>query len=238
MVIAMFLAHLVGDYLLQTDKLAYWKSRQLSGVLVHCAIVTLVAWLFMLPFDPDWWLGILIIGLGHTAVDVGQFYLLRWSSIYQKWFSPLARFLLDQTVHVALISLALYWGGYLVLPPAISLQRQILLDNRWGIITLAYVFITTPSWVLIKFLSSGLVPGSVPDFSDTINKYAGILERLLITTFVATGQFLLVPLVAVPRLLMHRSLREPNTTDNLFLLEWLVSLTVAATAGLLLNQLQ
>ena len=59
MITAMLLAHLVGDYVLQWDALAAWKSRALAGVAVHAAIVTAVTWLFALPFAPDWWQGIL-----------------------------------------------------------------------------------------------------------------------------------------------------------------------------------
>jgi hypothetical protein len=39
MIVALFLAHLVGDYVLQWDKLANWKSRALPGVLAHGLIV-------------------------------------------------------------------------------------------------------------------------------------------------------------------------------------------------------
>ena len=55
MIIAMFLAHLVGDYILQWDSLALWKSRELKGVLAHGLVVTFVTFLFILPFEPTWW---------------------------------------------------------------------------------------------------------------------------------------------------------------------------------------
>ena len=37
---AMLLAHLLGDYVLQNDALARWKSRSLWGVAAHGAVVT------------------------------------------------------------------------------------------------------------------------------------------------------------------------------------------------------
>lgn len=48
MVIAMYLAHLVGDFILQWDNLAQWKSRELKGVLVHGLIIFLTTWFFSL----------------------------------------------------------------------------------------------------------------------------------------------------------------------------------------------
>jgi hypothetical protein len=50
----MFLAHLLGDYVFQGDRIAVWKSRSLWGVLVHGAIVTAFAWLCSLPFSASW----------------------------------------------------------------------------------------------------------------------------------------------------------------------------------------
>ena len=57
MVIAMFLAHLVGDYILQWDSLAQWKAREFRGVVVHSLILFLVTAAFALPFQPTWWSG-------------------------------------------------------------------------------------------------------------------------------------------------------------------------------------
>ena len=41
MITSMFLAHLVGDYILQWDSLAMWKSREYKGVLAHTLVVSL-----------------------------------------------------------------------------------------------------------------------------------------------------------------------------------------------------
>ena len=71
---------------------------------------------------------------------------------------------------------------------------------------LGYVFITMPTWVLLKFVVYGLMKGQAPDFPAGPNKYVGITERVLIATLVAFGQVLLVPLVALPRLVMELSL--------------------------------
>ena len=55
MVIAMFLAHLVGDYVLQWDELAAWKAREMKGVIVHSDLrdYDVMAWDFCLNFAKD-----------------------------------------------------------------------------------------------------------------------------------------------------------------------------------------
>jgi hypothetical protein len=55
MVEMMLLAHLLGDYVFQTDALVRWKLRSLWGVVAHGAVVTLCLWLCSLPFSLTWW---------------------------------------------------------------------------------------------------------------------------------------------------------------------------------------
>ncbi len=77
MIIAMLMAHLVGDFLLQNDTIARWKSRELKGVLVHGTIVLAVTLVFALAFDTTWWPWALFVGLTHTLVDAIPLWLTR-----------------------------------------------------------------------------------------------------------------------------------------------------------------
>lgn len=235
MVIAMLLAHLVGDYILQWDDLARWKAQSVRGVLVHGIIVTLVTWAFSLPFNPHWWPWVSFICITHVLVDLFMLFFSRWLQPYLNGAVSIGRFLLDQTIHLAVIYVALIGGGYLA-PQGVSaaLLRE-LASNRLLTFALAYVFISLPTWILLQFVVFGLVDGTAPDFSRGTNRYVGTLERWLITTFVLLGQFLLVPLVALPRLMFEgRSvLREERPT--LYVAELLASVAVAIVIGLCLR---
>jgi hypothetical protein len=230
MIIAMFLAHLVGDYVLQWDKLAAWKGRELSGVLVHGSIVFLITWLFSLPFDPTWWSGVLFIGLVHIFIDAVQLYV-------KPPFPPLIRFTLDQIAHFTVITLALNAGGFLAmdrLPLHLASAAQ---SERLMLFLLGYAFITMPTWVIVKFTAYGLVMGCGPEFPGRTNKYLEILERLLITTFVLFGQFMLIPLVVAPRLLTEWPAVADSEQNTLYVVELLASISLAVIVGLLLRQL-
>ena len=120
MVIAMYLAHLVGDYVLQWDGLARWKSRELKGVLAHGMIVLVVTWLLSLPFDAGWWPWALAIGLTHTAVDAATLWLGKRLPLQGNGTLALARYLIDQVVHFGIITLVLVWSGHLAAPAGIS----------------------------------------------------------------------------------------------------------------------
>ncbi len=225
MVIAMFLAHLVGDYVLQWDALAQWKSRELRGVVAHSIVLFAVTALFAAPIAPDWWWGILLISVSHFLVDAVQFF-------FRPPIAPLLRFFIDQLLHFLFIIAALVAGGYLVWGEMwagiVTSARQTPLLTA----LLGYVFITMPTWVLLKFLVYGLMKGQPPDFPAGPNKYVGIAERVLIATLVAFGQVLLVPLVALPRLVMEWPRVVRGGGDTVYLAELISSMVLAVAVGL------
>jgi hypothetical protein len=227
MILAMILAHLVGDYILQTDKLAYWKSRDLRAVLVHGLIVTAVTAVFALPFKPYWWQGVLFISLTHTAIDATQLY-------FKPAIAPILRFFVDQCLHFLTIFLALAAGGYLYTgfeETLFGVEGQVLLIYAVG-----YAFVTMPAWVLLKFVGAAVVDGVGPTFPDTVtNKYTGIVERVLILTVVLAGQFLLIPILAFPRFVIERKEMTSSSQRPLYLFESLVGISLAVVIGLLLR---
>lgn len=228
MVLAMLLAHLVADYVLQWDRLAIWKSREVKGVMAHGLIVLIVTWIFSLPFDVEWWPWVIFIWLTHTTVDLIR---LRLGGR----FSALGLYLLDQAVHFSLIAFALVASGYL-LPINLGAQMMSLFDDqRWLLYALGYVFATMPAWILLRFVVYGLT-GAPPDFSQTPNKYMSSLERGLIVTFVVLGQFVLVPLAVLPRFVLDGPRMIGTSQSTLYVTEWLASISLALIVGLWLQQ--
>ncbi len=225
MIAAMFLAHLVGDYILQWDSLAAWKSQSLSGAAFHSLIVLATTWLFALLINPAWWPWVLFIGVWHFVIDASQL----WVKLP---VSPLARFMLDQLAHFVVILLALSVSGYL---------DQAAWQAGWQpekalLYLLPFAFVTMPAWVVVKFTAYGLVKGTAPDFGDN-SKYLGMMERILIMVFVALGQFYLVPLVILPRFALEwlEVVRWEDTA--VYLAELLASVTLAVAAGLILRMI-
>jgi hypothetical protein len=225
----MFLAHLVGDYVFQWDGLARWKAREWRGVVVHSLILFVITALFAVPFTPYWWGGVIFIGLFHFVIDAAQY-------ILKPTIQPLIRFIIDQILHILTILIALLASGYLEW------------GNIWGGIVesayetpmltalLGYAFITMPSWVLLKFVVYALVKGQPPNFPAVPNKYVGITERLIITTLVLFGPVLLVPLVALPRLVVEWP-RVAKGGNGVYLAETFSSMALAVGVGIGLNVL-
>ena len=112
MIVTTLLAHLVGDYILQWDSLARWKGRELKGVLAHGLIVLLVTGAFSLPLDMNWWPWVLLIGLSHTAIDAIPLWLGKRVPLQTAGTLALARFVVDQMLHLGVIIAALTLSGY------------------------------------------------------------------------------------------------------------------------------
>lgn len=242
MVISILLSHLFGDYILQWDTLSRWKGEALGGVLVHGAVVLAVTWLFSLPFDLTWWPWALFIGLTHTLIDGLELPLRKRLALSNSGTAAMIFLVVDQLLHLTIISFALVQSGYLELPSLSADILAALTNNRLLTYFLGYAFLTMPAWILVEFLVYGLIKGTAPDFSQAVkNKYISILERGLIATFVVLGQFILVPLVAAPRVLLEWNQLERSQPDNqrsrLFVAELLASVTVAVVIGLGLRQI-
>lgn len=225
MVTSLFLSHLVGDYILQWDSLARWKARELRGVLVHGAVVQATTLLFTLPFNPAWWPWALFVGVTHTLIDTMPLSI-------GKHVHPFTWFVLDQAAHFVIIVIALTASGYLGVSTLVPDLILALTSNRVWAFTLGYTFLTMPAWVVVEFVVYALVKGSGPDFTDVPNKYLGSLERGLITTLVLWGQFTLVPLVTVPRLVLDRPQAMNGQRATLYVAELLTSVGLAVVIGL------
>jgi hypothetical protein len=237
MIIAMLLAHLVGDFLLQWDTLAAWKSRSVKGAAFHGSIVLAATLVFAVLIDPAWWPWALLIGLAHIAIDCFWVVFNRRVVVRHGRYG-LVRLLIDQTLHLAVIFGAIILSGYaspIGLPGTIVTEVQ---THRVWAIALGYVLISLPAWIFIEFVFYGLINGSAPDFNRVKHyKYVGSLERGLIATFVATGQFMLVPVVALPRLVLESPQYFGDSHTTLYVAEWLGSLTLAVLIGLALGRM-
>lgn len=224
MIVAMVLAHLVGDYILQWDRLAAAKSYSLRGVLLHGAIITVTTWAFSLPFDATWLAGVAFISGTHILIDAAQIYI-------KPPISPLFRFVVDQTLHFLMILIALVAGGYLAWGNIIEGTLASAAETPYLSAITLYAFITMPAWVMLKFVTYAVVKHQPPNFSAGPNKYVGITERLLMSTIIALGQFFLIPLASLPRLISLRAAGATTQLDTVYYAELVASTGLALLTG-------
>lgn len=175
----LLLAHLLGDFLLQTG--TWIQKKETHGLksyhlYVHAAIHMALPLLF--TWEIRFWPYAMAIGMSHFLID-----LLKSAKNNQK---PLKWFITDQVLHLmVLLIIVLYYTGQLnqVIPFFSSLP--------WKIVT-GYFFITLPTSIIIKHIISPWQPKDENNKEyGVINagKFIGIIERVLILIFLSFGQW-------------------------------------------------
>ncbi len=99
----LLVAHLVGDFALQTDgMIAAKKKYGVLGVVPHVSVIAVLTLLALSPILGNAWIYAVIILGTHLLIDAGKIRLD--SRVSSRWISH-ALFLLDQVLHISIL-----WG--------------------------------------------------------------------------------------------------------------------------------
>lgn len=180
--IRFFIAHLLGDFFLQPGKWVNHKEQKKWGswflyvhVLIHAALILLISQ------DIHYWKAAIIIAFSHLIIDGLKLQL-------QKEHTRRLYFFIDQLLHIlVLIAVSAYMQN-------IPFNMQWLQDDSFLTITAAFIFLVTPASIFIRMVISKWTP--LKDDTEAEKKsledagaYIGIMERLLIFTFMMYGQW-------------------------------------------------
>ncbi|WP_288375689.1 DUF3307 domain-containing protein [uncultured Chryseobacterium sp.] len=179
--IKLILAHLLGDFILQPNSwVADKENYKLKSkfLYIHVLIHTILSFIFLWDLQL-WWVAVLV-GITHFMIDAAKL-------IYQNVKTKKRWFFIDQALHVLVIGgVSFYFQEF----GFGFLQNQEFLK-----IIMAALFLTTPASIFIKILLSSWTPA--PDGPNTIQteslssagKYIGILERLMVFTFIMVNHW-------------------------------------------------
>lgn len=179
--IKLILAHLLGDFVLQPDSwVADKENRKLKSryLYLHVLIITVLSFIFL--WDLKFWWVAFAVGISHGIIDAAK---LSFQNIKNKksWF------FIDQALHLTMIGAAsLYYHEF---------TFEFIKNQNFLKILVAALFLTVPASVFIRILLSSWTP--VPETPVNIQteslssagKYIGILERLLVFTFIMVNHW-------------------------------------------------
>ena len=183
----LLLGHLIGDFVLQTDKIAENKGRHRKWNLLHVLVVTLCTLLFTYPFGNIVFGMVLLNGVTHFFLD---YYKAR---ITIKLRLPdLAGFLLDQSIHIFLLYFISQFAVY---------SNQHLIDFTTVRFLMGLSLVTSFSAVFTQFVLAALFRRDGSRFFEKGEKYVGILARTYIAivfymSFAQSPWYLLLLLAA------------------------------------------
>jgi hypothetical protein len=179
--IKLILAHLLGDFILQPNSwVADKERRKLKSpyLYLHVLIHTVLSFIFL--WNTDLWWVALLVGGTHFIIDASKL-------IFQTVKNKKRWFFIDQLLHILVIAgISFYYKEFSLE----FLQNQEVLK-----IVMAALFLTTPASIFIKILLSSWTP--VPETQSSLQteslssagKYIGILERLLVFTFIMVNHW-------------------------------------------------
>lgn len=171
----LILAHLIGDFFLQPEKLVKEKrKKKLASPLFYLHIVIHLALILLLLWDLSLWPLALSITVAHFIIDTLKLYL-------QNKRNARALFFLDQFFH--LISILLLY--YVFIKPDIAFESLYSFNNLFLLVCL--LFLGRPvSFFMKSIFSKWDIENLVPK-KETLKdagKYIGVLERLLVFIFI------------------------------------------------------
>lgn len=179
--VQLILAHLLGDFILQPNSwVAEKESKKLKSkyLYLHILIHTILSFVFLWNTEL-WWIAVLT-GFSHFIIDAAKL-------SFQTLKSKKSWFFIDQALHMVVIAgISLYFNEF---------NFEFLKDQEVLKIIMAALFLTAPASIFIKTLLSSWTP--VPETQNDIQteslsnagKYIGILERLLVFTFIVVNHW-------------------------------------------------
>ena len=177
----LLLAHLVGDFLLQSNALCESKERKhhkSAFMYVHALIIALLSWVAIGNYQL--WGYAVIIGVTHLMIDIAKSYVKTQTLV---WFVG------DQILHIFVLLIVSYfigngWEQFAWIPQNYALVLPAFLS--------AVIICTKPANIFIKMILTRYEI-DLPKAKDKELKNAGALignlERLLSLVLIMAGQF-------------------------------------------------
>jgi hypothetical protein len=206
LLLKLLIAHLLGDFFFQSDNWVKEKElRKIQSPKLYLHILVHGVLMFLLVWDLDFWPSILILMLSHGLIDAIKL-------VFQQRSTKRVWFFADQLLH--LISIVLVW--YFAARPLLDFS---FLNKPAFLATLAAIlFLTFPASIIIKVLITKWTPNNVDPHINvketslqSAGKYIGIMERLLVFTFILTNHFEAVGfLIAAKSIFRFGDLKDGN----------------------------
>ncbi|MEH6679412.1 MAG: DUF3307 domain-containing protein [Sediminicola sp.] len=222
--IKLFLAHIIGDFLIQPSKWVVHKeangvtSKYLYlHILLHFLLTMLLLW------DLEQWKLALAIALSHYCIDVTKLYA---SPLFKKKAIP---FFLDQALHLLVLYICVYYKG--LVGHTVSLFQEL----DWALVT-AIVFVSLPAAIIMSKLLEGMSDQIQIDHKSLPNagKYIGIIERLFVLLFIILGRWEVIGLLITAKSVFRfNDLKESNNRKltEYILIGTLLSFGIAILTG-------
>lgn len=232
----LLLAHLIADFLLQPNSWVSDKTQKKvksKKLFFHILVVTGLSTLFTLDLF-SWKIPVLIFIL-HYATDLAKIYLKPGRMSKLSWF------LIDHAAHIIIIYL-ISASLSSACSPVLELWEKLAATPRTLAYITAYFIIIWPSMIIINLATQNwqrqIAQSDEPNLVNA-GKWIGVLERVLVLTFVIAGQFQAIGFLIAAKSILRISVKsEANARilSEYVLVGTLISFTIAVFVGIGVTQ--
>jgi len=227
LLIKLFLAHLIGDFVFQTEKSIKQKERKkLKSPVFYIHIAIHFILLMLLLWNISLWPIILTITISHFIIDVLKLYF-KSKKTKRLWF------FLDQLLHIIMIFVAYY----LFTDNNLDLSKTFTEANL--LLITCILFLTQPTSIIMTIIFSKWNIEKLTTGNESLKdagRYIGMLERLLVFIFIITDHWEAVGfLITAKSVFRFGDLKESKhrKLTEYILIGTLISFGIAILTGIL-----
>ena len=227
LLIKLFLAHLIGDFVFQTKKSIKKKEKKkLKSPVLYAHIAIHFLLLVLLLWDLSLWPIIVSITLSHFIIDVLKL-------TFQKKKTKRLWFFLDQLLHITVIFVA-----YFLFTDNSFHLANFVTKNSLLLIT-CVLFLTQPVSIIMMTIFSKWDIEKLTTGNESLKdagRYIGMLERILVFVFIITNHWEAVGfLITAKSVFRFGDLKESKhrKLTEYILIGTLISFGIAILTGIL-----
>lgn len=228
LLVKLFLSHLLADFILQPRR---WVNDRFSkhfssGFLYLHGITAGVLSLFLAGFQ--YWIIAFIIFITHTLID-------GWKSYHPQ---TVRYFVIDQSLHLLVILICWFCTFYSFTDLGLWV-KEISNNNGFWVLITAYLFLSFPTGILVGQMTKKW-SDQLPRSTGLANagKWIGILERILILTFILQDQYAAVGLLITAKGLLRFNEKEQQEEKTEYvLIGSLISFSIAVIIGIIIKNI-
>jgi len=232
LLIRLLVAHIISDFVLQTDNMVKNKKWASNYMLLHICIVFTST--FLLSFELK--LSILVTII-HWIIDSIKVVMVARYTNKQKEL-----FIADQALHI--ITIVVLWFSYFNMWNMLYATITIPFTNyNFSLIMLAYLWLIYPVGFLIKYASQSITQNtsSLTTENETNiehgGKTIGQYERIIILTLVLLNQYEAIGFLITGKSIIRFADHNSNLRSEYVLVGTMMSYAIAILTGVCVNYL-
>jgi hypothetical protein len=230
--VRVLLAHILSDFVLQTDKMVSNKKWTSSYMFYHIAIVFVSTFIFTASLKTT-----IAVTILHWLIDG-----LKIKLTANNRLPSLNLFLLDQLLHI--ITIIVVWAFYFsIFPSILSAAISPFTHYESSLIILGYIIVIYPFNYLIKFTMKKLLfYNNVSSAEAELNvehggKVIGQFERIIILTFVLLNQYEAIGFLITGKSIIRFADHNSNLKSEYVLVGTMMSYALSILTGVIINHI-